>query len=363
MISDRQVQDDTVPKHDLTALHHDKTSRLLVALGHGHLGAHQSVRFSQTLQVPTSQSLTQRKSLFESPIDRFTRPLPVEKGLQKRQSGNVILASASNVSADKDNGQTYPSLSHALPEWYEAQNPHCSACCVPLLIGINANFDPVRRGLVCAACGSGSPMGMPDTESKKGLRSMRVRKNIRKKVEGKNTALLGQVSKKARIESGVSQETDVGEDKTLSSQQKIHKSEQFVKAKDVEVNQSNTVSLDARMKQKKKDKKGSQSASMDIEQSIPHPEKLNRKSQPEQQAPEIRTPSKETKIPNKVSTQIRQPSSASKPLDMKAKGNDKQALRNMLAANKKKKDDAGKASGSKAKSSNSSGLQSFLDSL
>lgn len=359
MTSDRQELDHSVPKHDIAALHHDRASRLLVALGHGHLGAHQSTRLSQTLQVATNQYIPQKRSLFDSSIDRFTRPLPVEKGLQKRQSNNIPTASSSLISTDKDNGQIYPSLSHALPEWFQAQNPHCLACSVPLLVGINANFDPVRRGLVCAACGSGSPMGMPDKESKRKLRSIRVRKTVRAKDKESSSSVHAQATKKARIELEVHHE-----DKIKSSQQQ--KAEQNPKVREDEVNQASPASLDARMKQKKrkKDKEVSQMASavpfIDSKQPIPQSDNLDNKSKTEKHTPEVPTPqSKGAQIPKSASTQSRQPLSASKP----AKQNDKQALRNMLAANKKKKDDVSKTSGSKTKSTASSGLQSFLDSL
>ncbi|PWN35165.1 uncharacterized protein FA14DRAFT_154590 [Meira miltonrushii] len=361
MNSNRQVVDSPVPKHDLTALHHDKASRLLVALGHGHLGADQSVRLSQTLQVSTSQSVSHKRALFDGSIERFTRPFPAEKGLQKRQSNSVPSASTSTIQADKDNGPIYPSLSHALPEWYEAQNPHCIACSVPLLVGMNASFDPVRRGLVCAACGSGSPMGLPDKESKRELRSMRVRRTVSAKSQRSNPALHDQATKKARIEPGFSHE-----DKILSSQQKkdgdpVQKPDHPLKAKDSDNNWLNTASLDARMKQKKKDKRGSQAPSavesIEITQQTPQPDELVNKSK----APPLH--SSEPKIPSNTSSQSRQPQLVSRPPHTKAKGNDKQALRNMLAANKKKKDDGNKSSGSNTKSTSSSGLQSFLDSL
>lgn len=370
MNTDHQVLDHSVPKHDLAALHHDKASRLLVAMGHGHLGAHQAVRLSQTLQVATSQSASQRLALFDGSIERFTRPFPAEKGLQKRLPNSVPTASTSTTHSEKDVGHMHPSLSHALPEWYETQNPHCLACSVPLLIGINSNFDPIRRGLVCAACGSGSPIGMPDTESKRGLRSMRVRKTLKAKDQGSNLAVNGQASKKARIEP-----ESLHKDKMMSSEQKKgrdddHKPEQMPKTKDTEGNQPKTESLDARMKQKKKDKKGSQTASaienIEMTQPTPRPDKSQSKYNTAQHASGIPPlPSNVPNIPNdmKTKTKSQQLPLPSKPRDMKAKGNDKQALRNMLAANKKKKDDVSKTSSSNAKSTSSSGLQSFLDSL
>lgn len=372
MTSNFQVTDKKVPNHDLAALHHDKLSRLLVALGQGHLGADQAVHFTHTLQVASDQSSLRRRNLFDSSIERFVRPLPIEKGLQKRQGQSAIAESSSKDPIEKDNKQTYASLSHALPEYYEIQNPHCLACSVPLFIGINSHFDPMRRGIVCAACGADTPAGKPESDSKRRLRSMRVRATEKVKAESSDVETHKKVSKKARLEPV--------EDFVSSSQQNterdlIHKSEsENANSKFNEGTSQSAISLDARMKQKqkKKDKKVSRTTgiipSTETKEHISPVSNLNNEetmqhssqsSRIENQTPQLNKsegPSSSTAQSSKTlpTSKLRRPNH---------QGDDKQALRSMLAANRKKKEDANKAIGSKTASSTSSGLQKFLDSL
>lgn len=378
-------------QHEVAALHHDAASRTLAAQGHGRLGARQALRLSRTLRVdhkaaPASTSSLPRSALFGPPIGEPIRPAPTEKGVQKKQERHGHGAASTPSSAASDvtfDGPTYDSLSHVLPEWHEMQNRHCVGCCVPLLLGLNASFVGRAHGIVCRICATLTPVGQPSNAAKRALRSRNVRRaGAASRAEQPNVVMANKESEMEPRAASKQVVAEVSEPVRTLEERQAEIKRQAKKVKKSHVHQEPAAAADmdevkdvrqTRTLLSEEAAAGGRDVKLGgvVEAQASSPSPLSdsnvEQSTKSGEATSASDPASSSAEPLPPSNGLSRLSSSRAPPSFAASGklrgkkpaDDKQALRNLLAANRKKKATKDQTESRKP----TTGLQDFLGSL
>lgn len=163
--------------HIVAALHHENLSRSLAVRSLLNSSSQNAVRLEQVIgnDSPcfTSNSLY-RQALWGGEIEGISARQ--SDGGRIRRRYNTLMSASASGKVDVTS-----SIDDSLPTWYALHNPHCCMCGIPLIFGMNSCLGVNTDGYIinCEECGELTHLSRPSVEKKRQFRSCRVRNNHR----------------------------------------------------------------------------------------------------------------------------------------------------------------------------------------